>query len=198
MSETSKENSPHSNDGAGAAGRPRCSVFIAVSADGHIARADGSIDWLGVVQQEGEDYGYQAFADTCDTIVVGRTTYDTVLGFDAWPYPGKRVVVLTHRPPPPRQDETFFAGPPADLVAALGREGAKRVYVDGGAVIQQFLAAGLIDDLTLSVVPIVLGRGIPLFAGALPERRLHLEESRSFPSGLVQLRYSLPGGAAGS
>lgn len=169
--------------------RPRCSVFIAVSLDGYIAREDGGIDWLSIVQQEGEDYGYKAFADTCDTLVMGRNTYDTALGFDAWPYEGKRLVVLTHNPPPPRHGEAFFAGSPEELAGALGRDGARRVYVDGGAVIRQFLAAGCIDDLTLSVVPVLLGGGIPLFASGGPEHRLHLEESRSWPTGLVQLRY---------
>jgi dihydrofolate reductase len=171
------------------ASRPRCSVFIATSLDGHIARPDGSIDWLSAVHVEGEDYGYKAFADTCDTLVVGRNTYDTVLGFEEWPYAGKRVVVLTHKKYPGGHGETFFAGSPADLVHALGREGARRVYVDGGAVIQQFLAAGLIDDLTISLVPVMLGAGIPLFAAGAPEQRLLLEGSHSWPSGLVQLRY---------
>lgn len=172
---------------------PRCSVFIAVSLDGYIARPDGAIDWLSIVQQEGEDYGYQAFADSCDALVIGRNTYETVLGFDAWPYEGKRVVVLTHRQYSSRRDETFFAGSPDEVVQLLGREGVRRIYVDGGAVIQQFLAARRIDDLTISVVPILLGSGIPLFGGGAPEQRLRLSESRSWPTGLVQVRYSVVG-----
>lgn len=171
--------------------RPRCSVFIATSVDGYIARADGRIDWLSIVEAPPEDYGFAAFFGSVDVLVLGRKTYDTVLGFDAWPYAGKRCVVLTHRPPTSSHGEEFFAGEPAALVERLAREGARRVYVDGGEVIAQFLAARLVDDLTLSVIPIVLGGGRRLFAGGEPECRLTLEECRSWPTGLAQLRYSV-------
>lgn len=85
--------------------RPRCSVFIATSADGYIARKTGAIDWLDRVQ--GPDYGYAAFFASVDTLVMGSATYDTMLGFGDWPYAGKRVIVLTHRPTTPRRDEAF-------------------------------------------------------------------------------------------
>ncbi len=171
--------------------RPRCSVFIAVSVDGYIARSDGAIDWLATVQQEGEDYGYKKFFDSVDALVVGRNTYDLALGFEPWPYSGKRCIVLTHRPPTSRHGEEFFGGGPEALVEQLGRDGTRHVYVDGGTVIQQFLAAKVIDDLTLSVVPVVLGAGIRLFAKDGPEQRLTLDEARSWPTGLTQLRYHL-------
>jgi dihydrofolate reductase len=169
--------------------RPRCSVFIAVSLDGFIAREDGGLDWLDAIGREGEDYGYAHFAASIDTIVVGRGTYDKVLGFPDWPYQGKRVVVVTHRPAPRRHDESFDAGEPAALLGRLEAAGARHVYVDGGVLIRQFLAAGLVDELTLSVVPVLLGRGIPLFGDDVPEGRLVLEESSAYGSGLVQLRY---------
>ena len=149
-------------------------MFIATSLDGYIARPDGRLDWLEPMHVPGEDRGYQAFLDTVDTIVVGRGTYDVVLGFSSWPYVGKRVVVLTHRPAAPRHGEEFFEGDPAALVGRLARDGARRVYVDGGAVISQFLAAGLVDDLTINVVPIVLGEGLRLFHSPLPERAVEL------------------------
>jgi dihydrofolate reductase len=168
--------------------RPRCSVFIATSADGYIARRDGAIDWLDRVQ--GPDYGYAAFFDAIDTLVIGRATYDTMLGFGDWPYAGKRVIVLTHRPTAPRRDETFLSATPAELLAQL--PDARRIYVDGGDVIRQFLAADLIDDLTLSIVPIVLGDGLRLFAGGEGEHTLALESSQAWPTGLVQLRYRVP------
>lgn len=167
---------------------PICSVFIAVSIDGYIARLDGSIDWLASVQQQGEDYGYAQFAASVDTLVLGRKTYDTALGFDAWPYAGKRCVVLTHASLTSRHGEEFFNGGARALVEQLARAGARRVYVDGGAVIRQFLAAQLIEDLTLSVIPILLGNGIPLFQGGA-EQSFTLDEARSWPTGLAQLRY---------
>ena len=175
--------------------RPQCSVFIAASLDGFIARADGALDWLSVVERAHEDYGYRAFFDGVDALVMGRRTYDTVLGFDAWPYQGKRCVVLTHSPPAARRrDEEFAGGAPGALLQRLAAEGVRRVYVDGGAVIRQFLAEGLVDDLTLSVIPVLLGGGIRLFEGGAAssgDRALRLIEARPFESGLVRLRYEL-------
>lgn len=170
--------------------RPQCSVFIAASLDGYIARPDGGLDWLARVHAEGEDYGYAEFFAGVDALVVGRNTYDTVLGFEPWPWAGKRCVVLTTRPATARHGEEFFAGEPGPLLERLAREGVRRVYVDGGAVIRGFLAAGLVDDLTLSVIPVVLGAGIRLFEGGGPELGLTLAECRAWPAtGLVRLRY---------
>lgn len=169
--------------------RPTCSVFIATSLDGFIARPDGGIDWLDRVQVEGEDYGYQAFFDSVDALLLGRKSYDVVLGFEKWLYAGKRCLVLTHRPTESRHGEEFVSGPIDALLERLRAEGVRRLYVDGGDVIQQFLAADLIDDLTVSVVPVLLGSGIPLFSSQGSERSLSLEGSRAWPSGLVQSHY---------
>jgi dihydrofolate reductase len=172
--------------------RPRCSVFIATSIDGYIARADGTFDFLSVVERPNEDYGFAEFFASVDALVIGRNTYETALAFPEWPYAGKRCIVLTHRETPTVHGEQFFAGEPAALVDQLGLSGAQRLYVDGGAVIRQFLLEGLIDDLTLSIVPVLLGSGIALFGSELPEQRLKLESSRAYESGLVQLCYARP------
>lgn len=92
---------------------------------------------------------------------------------------------MTHQKFEPKANEEFFAGAPAELMKKLGAEGIKRIYVDGGAVISQFLAAGLVDQLTVSQIPILLGDGLPLFKGT-GEHALTLVESKSFPSGLVR------------
>jgi dihydrofolate reductase len=170
--------------------RPRCSVFIATSLDGFIARPDGTFDFLSIVERPDEDYGFAEFFATIDALVIGRHTYETALGFPEWPYAGKRCIVLTHRETPSVHGEQFFAGEAAGLVEQLALVGAQRLYVDGGAVIREFLAADLIDDMTLSVVPLLLGSGIPLFGAEVPEQRLLLESSRAYPSGLVQLHYT--------
>jgi dihydrofolate reductase len=120
---------------------------------------------------------------------VGRNTYELVLGFERWPYAGKRCVVLTRRPGPSRHGEEFLSGSPDEIVVQLSRTGARRAYVDGGAVVSAFLGAGRLDDLTVTLVPIVLGSGIRLFQGDVGECALRLESSQAFPSGLVQLRY---------
>lgn len=169
--------------------RPQVSVYIAVSLDGFIARLDGGLDWLEPMQVLNEDYGYGQFFSSIDALVMGRATYDTALGFGAWPFANKRVAVLTHRPLDSRHGETAHKGPLSPLLAALSGEGMRHVYLDGGQVIRQGLSERVVDDITLSTVPIVLGRGRPLFDASLPESNWTLVSSRSFPSGLVQSRY---------
>jgi dihydrofolate reductase len=170
--------------------RPRCSVFIATSLDGYIARPDGTFDFLSMVERADEDYGFAEFFASVDALVIGRNTYETALAFPEWPYAGKRCIVITHRATPTIHGEQFFAGAPAALVDQLGLSGAQRLYVDGGAVIRQFLADNLIDDLTLSIVPVLLGEGIALFGPEVPEQRLRLNGAKSYESGLVQLCYA--------
>jgi len=171
----------------------QCSVYIATSVDGLVAGPNDELAWLESVASAGEDYGYKAFMDTVDVLVMGRRSYQVVLGFPEWRYAGTRVCVLSKslQQCDMRHGAELFAGSPSELVAQLHADGTKRAYVDGAAVIRSFLAAGLIDDLTLSTIPIVLGRGIRLFGDDLPERPLVLEESRSFPKGLVQSRYRI-------
>lgn len=177
-------------------GRPSCAAFLAASVDGLIARGDGSVDWLNEVNAAmppGEDGGYGAFIATVDAIVMGRRTFDVTLTFDAWPHGAMPVHVMTRRgtaiPAPLAATVTASAESPEALVARLGAAGHRRLYVDGGATVRSFLAAGLIDDLTLTTIPVILGRGIPLFGTALPEAPLDLESVRTMPLGLVQSRY---------
>lgn len=169
--------------------RPRCSGFIAASLDGYIARADDGLDWLDAVQRPGEDYGFAAFFATVEVLLLGRNTWEVARRFDPWPYAEKRCVVLTSRPAEGAHGEIFHSGDPVPLLARLHAEGVKRAYVDGGATIARFLAAGLLDDLTVSLIPVLLGGGIRLFQGGYAERGLELTGSRSFPSGLVQVDY---------
>lgn len=169
--------------------RPRVSVYLALSLDGHIAREDGGLDWLEPMQATGEDYGYAEFYASVDALVLGRRTYDAVLGFPEWPFDGKRVVVLTHRPVEPRHGERVHAGALEPLLRDLARDGVRRVYLDGGVAVRGALAAGLVDDLTLSWVPVVLGRGRPLFDATVPASAWELVGSRAYASGLVQCTY---------
>jgi len=173
--------------------RPTTSVFVGVSVDGFIARRDGALDFLP--PGGGEPHGYDEFMATVDALVIGRNTFETVLGFDAWPYGGKRVVVLSHRP----LDLTVvrggvveqMGGPPAEIVARLGASGARHLYVDGGLTVQGFLRDGLIDRLVITRVPVLIGEGIPLF-GALPrDVRLQHVATRHYASGLVQSEYTV-------
>jgi len=168
----------------------RTSVFIGTSVDGLIARADGGLDWLP--EGGGEEHGYEAFMASVDALVIGRNTYETVLAFDAWPYGQKPVYVLSTRPLAPAPAGAMverMSGDPARVLAQLEAHGIGHIYVDGGITIQRFLAAGLIQRLIITRVPVLLGDGIPLF-GPLPQDvRLTHVETRQYASGLVQSEY---------
>lgn len=175
----------------------KASVFIATSLDGFIARPDGGLDWLPT--DDVEDHGYNAFIASVDALVMGRNTFDTVLGFGGWHYGKKPVFVLTTRPlnaPLPAEAviETM-AGSPEEIVAQLAARGCRHVYLDGGITIQRFLRAGLVQRLIITRVPVLIGAGIPLF-GLLPhDITLQHVDTREFASGLVQSEYSIPGGS---
>jgi len=167
-----------------------CSVFLGASLDGFIARKDGSLDWLKPFDNSGEDYGFNEFFASIDTVLLGRKTYDVVLGFDRWFYAGKRCMVVTHRPAKSVHGEEFMSGTPSELLKRLEADGSKRIYVDGGALVSQFLGAGLVDSLTISVAPILLGEGVPVSPNLGKDVTLKLTEHRAFPSGMMQLKYS--------
>jgi dihydrofolate reductase len=171
-------------------------VFIATSLDGYIARPDGDIGWLLQRDAPDEDHGYAGFIADKDAIVMGRGSYEKVLTFDIWPY-DRPVLVLSQQlagspVPTELQGKVRFADlAPAAAMRELAREGTRRVYVDGGRVVQSFLREGLIEDMVITSVPVLIGAGRPLF-GTLPEDRdLRLVSSRSFPSGLVQSTYRM-------
>jgi dihydrofolate reductase len=175
--------------------RPRVSAFLGASLDGFIAEADGGLGFLKPFEQE--EHGYADFYASVDTLLMGRKTYETVLGFEEWPFADKRVAVLTRSPRTPRFNERFLSGEPAAVLATLAAQGAHHLYADGGEVVTRFLAAGCLDVLVVTVVPVVLGSGIRLFAASPGRHRLRLESARTFASGMVQLRYLL-GETAGS
>ena len=149
--------------------RPKISVFIATSLDGYIARKDGDIDWLITFNPptgdgEDKDCGYSKFYSGIDILVMGRNTYDVVSNFNPWPYQGKRVVVLSSTLTSVSEQAELFNGDITHLVEKLHAEGIKHIYVDGGATVSQFLNADLVDQLIISLIPVVLGSGIPLFS----------------------------------
>lgn len=169
--------------------RPQTAAFLGMSLDGFIAGPNDELDWLERAGGPPADHGYADFFASVDALLLGRRTWEVVRGFPEWPYAGKAVHVLTHRPAEGRRGERFHAGPPGEVLEALGAAGVRRLYVDGGRVVSQVLAAGLLDELTVSILPVVIGKGIRLFEDAGPERWLTLRETRSWPSGMAQLRY---------
>ncbi len=169
----------------------KASVFIATSLDGFIARENGALDWLP--GDGGEPHGYDEFMATVDALVMGRKTFETVLTFDSWPFGQKPVVVLSSRPndlvAPPGAICEMMAATPQQVVARLAERGMKHLYIDGGATIQRFLEAGLIQRVIITRVPVVLGSGIPLFGPLSRDVRFEHVGTRSYPSGLVQSEY---------
>ncbi len=171
------------------------SVFVGTSLDGFIARLDGTFDFLP--PGGGEPHGYDEFIASVDAIVIGRKTFETVLTLGPWPYGKKRVVVLSGRP----VDLSVvsggvveqMAGPPAQIVAQLAATGAHNLYIDGGITIQEFLRAGLIQRLVITRVPVLIGRGIPLFGNVPSDIRLRHVATRQYPSGLVSSEYLVAG-----
>ncbi len=170
--------------------KPFVSVFLGISIDGCIAGEDGDLSWLAELAPDSpEATGYTALMAQVDTLLIGRTTYDAVLGFEPWPYAGKRVVVLSHRDFVPRHGEERREGSVGAVLEALAREGCRHVYLDGGAVIRAGLREGVVDSLILSVLPVVLGKGVRLFEDGLPRSGWRLDDTRQLPSGVAQLRY---------
>lgn len=172
-------------------------VFIATSLDGFIARTDGAIDWLpGLDSDPGENYGYDAFVASIDGLVMGRNSFEKVLTFDEWPYPMPVIVMSRSIDESALRDDLkgkveFSPLAPGDLLTTLAQRGWTRVYVDGGQVIRSFLREGLIADMVITRVPVLLGDGLPLFGALGGDVGLRHQETRAYPSGLVQSRYSI-------
>jgi len=167
-----------------------CTVYIATSLDGFIARSNGGIDWLPV--PGAEDYGYAEFMDSVDAIVMGRNTFELALTFGDWPYE-KPVVVLSSRPSslahPLPSGVRMSSGDPEAILAELTSAGARHVYVDGGVTIRRFLEAGRITRVIITTVPVLIGSGVPLFGGTTRDIRLQHVRTRAFANGLVQSEY---------
>lgn len=166
----------------------RCRVFIASSLDGFIAGPDDELDWLDF--PDVEDTFTPFFADV-GAILMGRRTYDVVSGFDEWQYGETPVLVATSRPMPDIQPTVRgVTGTIGEMVAEAKRvAGDRDVYLDGGELVRQALDAELVEEMTVTMVPVVLGAGRALFAGVGNRHELELQHHREIGSGLVQLVY---------
>jgi dihydrofolate reductase len=166
-------------------------LFIASSLDCYIAREDGGIDWL----YTDADYGYTKFYDSIDTIIVGRKSYDQSLTFEEYPYKGKKVYVFTRkkvRKNNNEQDVEYIDTNIQDFVTSLTQSIGKDIWLlGGGEIVSVLLNAGLVNEIILSIHPIILGTGIPLLRNIQKEVNLKLENSLSFESGLMQLCYKV-------
>lgn len=164
--------------------------YVAASLDGYIATEDGRVDWLPPIEPGGEDYGSAGLLASVDALIMGARTYEFCLSLGAWPYPKHPTWVFAHGGTAAPPAVTITSATPGEGVAAMERAGARRAWlVGGGRLAASFRAEGLLARYVVSVVPVVLGRGIPMLAPAPGREGLALVASRVYPDGIVQLEY---------
>ncbi|RNC85880.1 MAG: dihydrofolate reductase [Balneola sp.] len=174
----------------------KCSVYIAASLDGFIAKPDGDIEWLDhpdyILKDKNEDFGFYTFMDSVDALVMGRHTFEKVLSFGEWPYE-KPVVVLSSKlnsiPGDLEGKVIPMSGSPKEIVAQCAERGFNHLYIDGGKTIQQFLNAELIDVITITKIPVLLGDGIPLFGKTEKDIYMELISCTQYENGFVMVVY---------
>ena len=171
----------------------KLSVFCGVSVDGFLARPDDALDFLDAGGQE--PHGFDEFYASVDVVVIGRKTFEVVLTFGNWSYGKKPVVVLGSRPLDLSSVKggvvEQMSGEPTEIVMQLKSRGFKHAYVDGGITIQRLLAAGCIDRLVITRVPVIIGAGVPLFGPVQRDVNLRHVATRSYEGGLVQSEYEI-------
>lgn len=168
-------------------------VFIATSADGYIAKPNDDLSFLSIVQRDGQDYGYSDFIRSVDTVIMGRKTWDWInRQVPDFPHADKNTFIITRTQRPAIGNTKFYSGDLKELILQLRSEPGKNIFVDGGAeIIAGFLRQGLVDELIISIIPILTGSGTRLFSEGLPEREICLIDVKTYESGLVKLHYKL-------
>lgn len=168
-------------------------LYIAASLDGYIARPDGNVDWLQDPDYalEGEDYGYKEFYDSIETTLMGNKTYLEILGYDVpFPYPDKINYVFTRSDKEDNEHVNFINNNLAAFAKDLKNSSGKDIWlIGGGEINSQFLEHGLIDRIILTLMPITLGEGLPMFPAHSMETKFNITKSETFKSGLCQLTY---------
>lgn len=171
----------------------RIRVYIATSFDGFIAGPNDELDWLGAPTPDRElpegVLGFDAFMAEVGAMVMGRRTYDVVAAMEGWFYGETPILVPTHRPLAPKVPTVRATRGSIDAILdeALEVAAGKDVYVDGGATVRDALDAGRVDEMVVTVIPILLGRGLPLFEGLRARHRLEIVYHRDYGGGAVQL-----------
>jgi dihydrofolate reductase len=166
-------------------------LYISCSLDGYIAKPGDNLDFLSLVQKEGEDYGYKEFVTSVDTVILGRKTYDWVKssGFD-FPHRDKACYVITSQNMPKDGNIIFYKGDLTSLIRDLKESQGKNIFCDGGSeIVNQLLKDKLLDEMVLSIIPILVGDGVRLFKDFRPEQLVALQSAKHFDTGLVQLHY---------
>jgi dihydrofolate reductase len=168
-------------------------LYISSSVDGFISKPGDDLSFLKPMHVEGEDYGYADFVSSIDTVIMGRKTYDWVMKVvDAFPHADKEAYIITRSQRPSIGTTHFYNGDLTELVTRLKKQQGKNIYCDGGAhLVNELLRLDLIDELIVSVVPVLLGEGVQLFQTGIPERTLKLKSVKEFQTGMVQYHYAV-------
>jgi len=181
----------------------KCSVYIATSADGYIATLDGGVDWLHSAGNSdadmgaNSDMGFEGFIGSVDCMIMGRKCMEVISSMnllpEQWPYGDTHIVVLSKsikEPPKNLQGKVeMFSGDISYLVNALDGKGFKHAYIDGGATITSFLNLKLINEMTITKAPVLLGEGIALFGELNNQIKLQGSEAKAFPNDFIQMKY---------
>lgn len=183
----------------------KCSVFIATSADGYIATLDGGVDWLHTAGNpdadmgNNQDMGFSSFVQSVDCMIMGRKCMEVISGMDLpseqWPYGDTHIVVLssTIKEPPENLSGKvkMVSGDILTLIKKLKRSGYTHAYVDGGATITSFLNLKLINRMTITKAPVLLGEGVPLFGRITQKVKLKNAQANAFPNEFIQIKYDV-------
>jgi len=160
---------------------------IASSIDGFIARENGEIDWLPEIT----DSSFADFLKNVDTVIMGKTTYDQVLTFGEYPYKGMKSYVFTRNPDQSKDEHAEFVSDVDKFVKENVSNSGKDIWLVGGAeIISSFLNRGLVNEIVLSIIPVVLGKGVPLFKNIQKETKLELVKTTEYDK-LVELHYNV-------
>ena len=171
-----------------------CVAYLGMSLDGFIAGPNDELDWLDELDHiEGVDYGYAEFMASVDAIIMGRRTFETVIGLvEEWPYDKPVIVMSRTRTDLPERAVgcEIFSGAPAEVVAEAGVRGWNKLYVDGGKLASSFANEGLLDELIVSVLPVALGDGVAVFGALSDHTWFDHVSTEAFDNGMVQLVYT--------
>ena len=165
-------------------------LYIAMSLDGYIAKPNDDLSFLSIVEKVGEDYGYSELLSQVDTIILGRKTYDWVMQVGELSYKDKNVYIITKTFRPNKGKIVFYSGNLMELIHNLKIQNEKNILCEGGAeIVNELLRKDLIDERIISIIPILVGKGIRLFDENRPEQKLKLISVKTFETGLIQLHY---------
>ena len=166
-------------------------LYIASSLDGYIARANGDVDWLDEFNGTGEDYGYYEFFESINVSLMGNTTYKQTLSFGEFPYKEKENYVFTHQKELlDAEYVTYINKDIISFVKNLKNQRGKDIWLIGGTKINEFFLNNmLVDTIILSIMPVTLGSGIPLFSKEVKPSKFKLVKQESYTNGVVQLHY---------